>query len=336
MRRVRAALAFVAFAIGPAIATSPARAQQTPPRSAGRVITDTLWSPSLGTKKAVVIYLPPSYATATARHFPVAYYLHGALGAETDWTRLGALHRVADSLAGAGRAEMIVVMPDGDDSFYSTWSTLLTIDACRATAPKRERVENYCVPWSHYDDYIARDLVQFVDGKYRTQPEREHRGIAGLSMGGYGAIMLALQYPETFSAAASHSGVLSPLYNGAVPFAAPPAYAPDVAALEQARGWLWPYMAPVFGRDPAGWKSRDPARRLAQLVAQRGVVAVPALFADAGSADGFTDESRAFRWEAERLGVPLAYHEWPGGHEWIYWRAHVGESLAFLAEHIGR
>jgi len=311
-------------------------ARQATIRPSGRLITDTLWSQSLGTRKAVVIYLPPSYATAPARRFPVAYYLHGLTGAETDWTRLGALNVVADSLAAAGRPEMIVVMPDGDDSFYTTWNTLLTIDACKQTAPKTEPADTYCVPWSHYDDYIARDVVQFVDRKYRTQASRERRAIAGLSMGGYGALALAMQYPEQFSAAASHSGLLSPLYAGPTPFAAPPLYATSGEALEKGWSRFWRYMSPVFGRDPSAWRSRDPARRLEQLVGRRGKEAVPALFADVGTDDFLLNHSRAFRWEAQRLGVPLSYHEWPGEHNWPYWRAHVGESLAFLGERVGK
>ena len=327
----------VVSALALATALLPAAAAQQPPaRAAGRVVTDTLWSQSLGTRKAVVIYLPPSYATAPARRFPVAYYLHGLNGTETDWTKLGALNVVADSLAAAGHAEVIVVMPDGDDSFYTTWNTLLTVDVCRRTAPKTEPADSYCVPWSHYDDYVARDLVQFVDRKYRTQASRERRAIAGLSMGGYGAMALALQYPETFSAAAAHSGLLSPLYAGPTPFVAPPTYATSSGALEQGWSRYWRYMSPVFGRDPSGWWSRDPARRLEQLVSRRGKELVPALFADVGTEDFLLSESRAFRWEAQRLGVPLSYHEWPGEHNWTYWRAHVGESLAFLAERIGK
>jgi S-formylglutathione hydrolase FrmB len=322
------------------VAPPPVAAQAGPrsraARAAGRVLTDTLWSRALGTKKAVVIYLPPSYSTQPARRYPVAYYLHGLNGAETDWTTLGQLNVVADSLAATGRPEVIVVMPDGDNGYYTKWSTLITVYACRRTPPERESADTYCVRRPHYDDYIARDVVQFVDGKYRTQPVRGRRAIAGLSMGGYGAMALAFQYPDVFSAAASHSGVLSPLYAGATPFAAPPAYAASRAEIQRRWNWLWRYIRPIFGRDPAGWWSRDPARRLSQLVAQRGNDAAPALFADVGTADGFADQSRAFKWEVERLGVPLTYHEWPGGHNWLYWRAHVGESLAFLTDRIGR
>jgi len=303
----------------------------------GTVITDTLWSQSLGTKKAVVVYLPPSYATAPEKRYPVAYYLHGAFGSEVDWTRSGQLNVVMDSLVAAGGPEMIVVMPDGDDSWYTTWNALVTYDACKRTAPAREPAETYCVPWEHYDDYIARDIVQFADRTFRTRADRAHRAIAGLSMGGYGAMALAFEYPGVWSAAASHSGVLAPLYMGPVPFDGHPHWAASVTELEAWWGsTFWPLLSPAFGRDTAAWWSRDPGRRLDRLVTKAGKAAVPALFADCGTDDGLVNENRAFEWEVRKLGVPLTYHDWPGKHDWTYWRAHVSESLAWIGGLIGR
>lgn len=302
----------------------------------GSVVTDTLWSQSLGAKKAVVVYLPPSYARAQARRYPVAYYLHGIAGSEVNWTRSGHLDAVMDSLVAAGRLEMIVVMPDGDDGWYTTWNSLVTLDSCRKSAPARENAATYCVPWQHYDDYIARDVVQFADRKYRTLADRRHRAIAGLSMGGYGAMALALEYPGVFAAAASHSGVLAPLYTGPEPFHGHPEWAADERALEKVWGKMWPLVAPAFGRDTAAWWSRDPGRRLDRLVAKEGRASVPALFADCGADDPLVNENRAFKWKAEHDGVPLTYHEWPGKHDWPYWRSHVGESLSWIGTKIGK
>src|SRR5579862_3301203 len=302
----------------------------------GAVATDTLWSQALGVRKAVVPYLPPSYGRDHRRRYPVAYYLHGLSGNETNWTSLGRLHEVMDSLALSGKPEMIVVMPDGDDGWYTTWNSLPSYDACLRSTPGREGAVSYCVPWPHYDDYVARDLVHFIDAKYRTQPARERRAIAGLSMGGYGAMTLALEYPEVFAAAASHSGVLAPLYEGPHPFDGHPRWASSGEALARDYGRLWPLVHPAFGRDTSGWWSRDPGRRLDRLLAKRGREAVPALFADVGTEDAFVDQSRAFRAHAEASGVAVAYHEWPGGHDFTYWRAHVGESLDWIASRIAR
>ena len=303
----------------------------------GLVLTDTLWSQSLGTRKELVVYLPPSYARTPNRRFPVAYYLHGLGGRETDWTRHGELHLVMDSLAATGAPEMIIVMPDGDDGWYTTWNTLPAYDECRRNPPARESADAYCVPWPHYDDYVAHDVVQFVDRKYRTEARRARRAVAGLSMGGYGAVTLALEYPDVFTAAASHSGVLSPLYRGPHPFDGHPLWALSGSDLETAYGRLWSRTWPALGRDTASWWARDPGRRLDRLIAKHGKQPVPALFADVGTEDAlFVDQSRAFRWAVERDGVPIEYHEWPGQHDFTYWRAHVGESLAWLASRIAR
>lgn len=330
--RPAARLATAALALAASVVMLGAGGQ--PP--AGETITRAVWSQSLGTRKNVVVYLPPSYGRDTARRYPVAYYLHGMYGAETDWSRAGHLPLVADSLAARGLPEMIVVMPDGDDAWWTTSNSLGSAADCRRDTVRREPAATYCVPWPHYDDYVARDLVAWVDSTFRTRADRAHRGIAGLSMGGYGAVTLALRYPEVFSAAASHSGVLSPRYVGPHPFAGAPRYGRTEDELRAGRDpGLWRYMHPVFGRDTLAWRARDPVV-LAEALRRRAPAMMPALFADVGAADPYADENRAFRAELARLGVPIAYHEWPGTHDWAYWRAHVGESLAWLDARIAR
>ena len=233
------------------LAARPARAQ-------GRVVDARFVSPALGAAKDVVVYLPPSYGASGARRYPVLYYLHGMWGGERDWTRAGRLGAVMDSLVRRGAAEAIVVMPDGDDGWYTTWNVLAALSGCAERVPAAEPAERYCVPWARYDEYVARDLVAWVDSTYRTLPTRAHRGVGGLSMGGYGAVALALAYPDVFRAAASHSGALAPLRT--LDAAATPAR-PTPAELE--RGWgprFWPYLRPVFGRDTAGWWARDQSR----------------------------------------------------------------------------
>jgi putative tributyrin esterase len=125
----------------------------------------------------------------------VVYYLHGLGGHETDWLAQGAIDAVADSLIGAGMREAIVVMPDGDDSWYSAWVNPPAYETCRDSV-LREAAERACVRTFRYDDYIAHDLVSYVDAHYRTRADRAHRGIGGLSMGGYGALKLALAEPS--------------------------------------------------------------------------------------------------------------------------------------------
>jgi S-formylglutathione hydrolase FrmB len=304
----------------------------------GAVRQDTLWSQALGIRKHVVVWLPPSYDREPSRRYPVAYYLHGLYGAESDWIRLGRLDATLDSLTAAGMAEMIVVMPDGDDGWYTTWNFLGDYAACRRSPPsaQNENPDTYCVPWPHYDDYVARDVVAFVDREYRTIADRQHRGIAGLSMGGFGAISLALGYPDVFSAAASHSGVLSPRYLGPRPHRADTArYAANAVELQAAWRDVWRYVGPAFGRDTLAWVARDPARLAARLMG-RADASFPAMMIDCGTDDALIDQSRDFRNVLRRLGVEPAYAEWPGAHDWNYWRRHSVESARWLAEHIAR
>ncbi|MCU0634719.1 MAG: alpha/beta hydrolase-fold protein [Gemmatimonadaceae bacterium] len=302
-------------------------AQRTARATIGTVDTVRLWSQALGTTKRLLVYRPPSYATSPTRRYPVLYALHGLRGTETHWALQGRLPAVMDSLARAGRGEAIVVMPDGDDGWYSTWHTLPDIGACRRDTTRTEPAATYCVPWPHYDDYLATDVVRHIDAAYRTRAARAHRAIAGLSMGGFGAITLALRYPERFIAAASHSGVLVPRYLGPHPYAAPVRLAATPGELRDAMGRMWWSVGPVFGPDTIGWARREPAWLLTQARA-RGVL--PELFVDCGTEDTLIDQSRAFRARLLADGVPHTYAEWPGAHDWAYWRAHVGESAAWL------
>ncbi len=299
----------------PATAQSPSSARHS------SLVTPSFFSPSLGTRKQLVVYLPPSYPSSPARRYPVLYYLHGMWGDESNWTREGRLGEVMDSLAARGHPEAIVVMPDGDDGWYTTWNVLASLSDCPRRAPAGEPATRYCVPWARYDEYVARDVVAWVDSTYRTRADRAHRAIAGLSMGGYGAVTLALRYPDVFRAAASHSGALSVVGPGA---------APSAAELE--RRWgpdFWPYLRPVFGRDTSGWWAREPARLARGLVAARPSL-VPAIYFDVGTGDFLLAHNRAFRDSLAGMGVKYRYAEWSGGHDWKYWRAHLGQSLAWL------
>ncbi|MCC7052416.1 MAG: hypothetical protein IT355_04055 [Gemmatimonadaceae bacterium] len=324
----------------PLLAGGPSlSAQPTAPR-AGSVHTDTMFAQSLGTRKQLVVYLPPSYHTAAARgtRYPLAVYLHGAMGSERDWTTQGALAQVMDSLVGAGMPEMIVVMPDGDNGWWTTWNSLNDLAACRRT-PRDESPDTYCVPWPKYDDYVARDVVAHTDSLYRTLATRGARGIAGLSMGGYGAISIAARFPGTFAAAASHSGVLSPalMADSSTLASTGTVTMRDARTRDELRaasGGRWDRIVPAFGTDSVSWMARDPSRLIARLLARGD--AVPALFVDVGTEDYLLPMNRAFRERMTALRVPLVYAEWGGRHDWAYWRAHVAASLRFLADRAQR
>jgi len=299
----------------------------------GTVRVERFFAPSLGVEKRYLIYLPPSYATALQRRYPVAYYLHGVTGDESDWVSQGNIDVIADSIAAGGSAEVILVMPDGDDGWYTNWATPRNYAACAGDSSVARAAPTYCVVSPRYGDYIARDLVEHIDSTYRTLADRRHRGVAGLSMGGYGAVALALEHPDLFSAAASHSGVLSPLYLGPHPYAPPARYQTSLESLRVAWGGMWWAVARPFGTTLATWQARDPSQLAARLKTTSGPF--PALFVDVGTEDGLVDESRAFHAALTALAVAHEYAEWPGKHDWKYWHAHVGESLRWLAGRIG-
>jgi putative tributyrin esterase len=293
----------------------------------GSVHQDVFFSQSLGVTKRLFVYLPPSYGRDPSRRYPVAYYLHGLYGSETDWLAKGNIDGVADSLIAHGTPESIIVLPDGDDGWYTTWVAPVSYRTCADTL-HTEAASRYCVAQTRYDDYIARDIVQHIDASYRTRRNRESRGISGLSMGGYGAVSLALRYPDVFGLAASHSGVLSPLYFGPHPYAGPARYAQTPEELKKVTESLWDRYQGFWGTDLERWRAADPAR-IAELARRRGQ-ALPLLYFDCGTEDGLVDQNRALHAELTRLGIQHDYAEWPGAHTWRYWSTHVPESLAWM------
>ena len=307
----------------------------------GRVRLDSLQSLGLGVRKRFVVYLPPSYNKESARRYPVVYYLHGAGEGEWAWVRRGNIDFVADSLASRHVAELIIVMPDGDDGYYTTWpdSTQYAVGyaECRRAHAWwsrlwREESRDYCVPRPRYDDYVTRDLVAHVDSAYRTLPNRAYRGIAGASMGGYGAVYLALAHPEIWGAAASHSGVLAPMRVAKEPRIPEPAV--NIRQLESAYGRRWPYWRARFGSRVVDWLSRDPCFRARDL-SIRHTGELPSLSIDVGASDPFLFQNRSFHDCLTHLHITHRYTEGTGAHDWDYWRGHVGNSLRWLATQVG-
>jgi len=187
-------------------AASAAAAASTAP---SRVVTEHLHSDALGVDKSVQVYLPRGYDAQPGRRWPVFYYLHGLGGDETNWVSRGKLDAAADQLALAA----IVVMPDGDDSFYVDSALPIDFDQCKKDGaglfnPGHEPFDTACVRTRAYETYVARDLVGWVDAHYRTIARRDGRAIAGLSMGGFGAVRYAEDRPGSFAYVASFSGAV--------------------------------------------------------------------------------------------------------------------------------
>ncbi|HQV32567.1 MAG TPA: alpha/beta fold hydrolase [Calditrichia bacterium] len=136
--------------------------------------------------REVTVYLPPAYDANPEKHFPVLYFLHGFTDSDGQWFGWQQhwinLHEVLDAAIEEGlSAEMIVVMPNAYNRFKgSMYSSSETI--------------------GDWETFVSRELVAYIDAHYRTVADPSARGLAGHSMGGYGAIRLGMKYPEVWSA----------------------------------------------------------------------------------------------------------------------------------------
>ena len=131
--------------------------------------------------RAVVVYLPPSYARDASRRYPVLYYLHGYTATAEAYVKVLAVPDSIDRAIAAGVRDMIVVIPDAftkyGGSMYSNSPTI-----------------------GDWETFIAQELPAFIDKRYRTVASREGRGLAGHSMGGYGTMRVGMKQPSAFAA----------------------------------------------------------------------------------------------------------------------------------------
>lgn len=131
--------------------------------------------------REVIVYLPPNYGASPGRRYPVLYALHGYSISNEKWTTEIRTPQTIEGAFAMGTPEMIVVLPNAqtkhNGSMYSNSATT-----------------------GNWEDYIAHDLVAYIDAHYRTIPNRLSRGIAGHSMGGYGTVRIAMRHPDVYSA----------------------------------------------------------------------------------------------------------------------------------------
>jgi enterochelin esterase family protein len=301
------------------------------PEGPGKVVDASFASAALGVTKNYKVYLPAGYDTLSSRRYPVVYMLHGLGGDETNWLDGGKLDAVADQL----RLQAIVVMPDGDDSFYANSATPADKDACLARRPPfsdGQRVEDYCVATAHYEDYIVTDLVAHVDTTYRTIAERRGRGIGGLSMGGFGALQLAMRHKDVFAATASHSGVDALLYVGPHPYVADQVVLlKDVTSWGRGVGPIGDLIRGIFGTEAANWHRHDPATLAKDL--KPGELAI---YLDCGTEDFFQLHDGA-QYLHDLLTARGVEHQWylgPGRHDFSFWGERIDDSLVFFTKEL--
>jgi enterochelin esterase-like enzyme len=219
--------------------------------------------------REVFIYLPPGYRSSQKRRYPVIYSLHGFGGSGESWVkRLGAPESFDRAIA-AGAHEMIVVMPD-------------------ARTPLGGAMFSSSVTTGDWETFIARDLVTYVDSHYRTAASRGARGLNGFSMGGYGALRIAMKRPDVFSSVYASSSCCLPVQ---LPALTTPGALDGFAGMEQVKT---PEAAANlgFGAVPfamaAAW-SPNPSR--------------PPLFMDLPTLEGKPQPEVMARWSANAILV---------------------------------
>src|SRR5262249_36563936 len=264
--------------------------------AAAEVRYATFSSPALGKDVAYAVQLPPSYASAATRRYPVVYALHGLFESPGFWERRG-LTTFLDALWQKGEVpEMLVVAVDGDNSFY--------VDG----------------PAGGWATMVTRDLVAHVESTYRVKPGRDSRALLGISMGGYSALRMGLAHPELFRAVATHSAMLLEK----APTAEDGARQGQMAAFHR-----------VFGDpiDAALWAANDPltlaqkadAKSLPALYFDCGTEDRYGLFAG----------NRELHRRLEARGIAHEFGLYPGDHGYEYVRTVLDKSLRFLGRQLG-
>lgn len=254
------------------------------PTEAGRAAptrVDTLFlsRPFLGDTAHTLVILPQGYAESTDS-FPVVYLLHGYSGDQESW-----LTQFPELMDWAAKFGQIIVMPDGA---YNSWY----IDSPVKTEQKMAT-------------YIGQELPALIDQRYRTIKDQRGRAITGLSMGGHGAMYLAIQFPEQFGAVSSMSGGLD-----LRPF-------PNNWELREVLG------DPVaFAKN---WENYSVINRLDEFQGRD----IPILI-DCGVEDFFFEINQTSHDRLLELGIPHDYVVRPGAHTWDYWRKVAPQHLLFF------
>jgi putative tributyrin esterase len=245
------------------------------------------FSDSLSLSTSMTVLLPQRTTTqigmagaTTDGPPPVLYLLHGLSDDDTIWLRRTSIERYVAPLG------LAVVMPQVHRSFYAD--------------------EHY---GRAYWTFLSEELPRLVGSWFAVSQRREDTFVAGLSMGGYGALKWALRQPERFAAAASLSGAV------------------DIAGLRKNR--IRPEDPRMFDRilggSPAG-----PGDDLFALLGRTDPATLPALYVCCGEQDELIGDNRALLEACAAASVPVTTSCGPGGHDWAYWDATIQDVLAWL------
>lgn len=265
---------------------------------------------SVGRTLKYNICLPAGYETSTER-YPVLYLLHGFSSNYTAWERLGVPFY-------AQFYQMIVVMPDGGNSWYVNWA--------RSDGGQKNA----------WEDFMVKDLIGHVDSNFRTIAKREGRAINGLSMGGYGGMVLGLRHPDLFCSIGSESGALA--------FAATAKEAVQRAKEDKDDDATPPRSDapnPVIGIPGfSSQRERTPKGRIFstaqqcddydpfEIVKKIPVERLPHIYLDCGTEDGLIETAHDFAKLLMKLNIPFTYAQSEGEHRPQYWSREVGQAMA--------
>jgi S-formylglutathione hydrolase FrmB len=262
----------------------------------GRVECNSVPSKILTHPVPYCIIVPPSFDADKSRQFPVLYFLHGLGDNEQSFIHTGAWNVTEDLLERNEIREFLIATPFGGASFYINSKDGKT----------------------RYEDFLLQEFFPFIEKRYRAVPGRAHRAIAGISMGGYGALHLAFRHPQLFSSVGAHSAALIeklPVFLGSTP------NSPRSRVLGE-----------VFGSPPdeAFWQRNSPLT-LARTADLQGLK----IYFDCGDQDdyGFDAGAAALDKILNRRRIPHEYHLYPGRHDPVYFGEHLPASLQFASRH---
>jgi enterochelin esterase family protein len=285
----RLALVLAALSL---LATAPLPAGAEPP---SQIRVEQAPSPALGRPLHYVLYLPQAAAPPQAK-LPVVYLLHGAQGEGMDFVKEGHLQETADAMIASGALPpMLLVMPDGEQSWW--------VDSASLGGP------------GDFATAVSRDLVATIEARYAALPARRGRGIAGISMGAFGAFRLAMMHPEEYAAAASLSGAFWTRMS------------PEIA--ENPR--MQRIFRGAFGTplDVTRFIAAEPLTLAERL---RGAAAAPRFYLTVGNQDRYNlyADAGLLRDKLSAVGAPVKAVFAEGDHDWDFWTRALPDVLAFM------
>lgn len=260
-----------------------------------KVITDTIYSEILKADRAYTIYLPKSYDADKTRKYPILYLLHGMMGVNTSWFTDQHAKDVADLLMASGEAcEMIIVSPNAGGNIYEgVWNGYFNMPG-----------------WA-YEDFFYKEFLPYIEKTYRVEADKQHRAIAGLSMGGGGTASYAQRYPDMYCAAYAMSALMDIPEVGAAPSKEPGDKMSILTKSVQEHSCT----KYVLNADEA---TREKLRTVQWFV-------------DCGDDDFLLDRNIEFFHAMRQAQVPLQFRVRDGGHVSEYWHSALYTCLPFVS-----